>query len=158
MDFIGQGAGPIPVGTTGAGLASYPFEGFESATLDLTQITLGLEIIPARPGYFPYIFGALWIVESVSGVQTSPPTFQAGNDAAHTNTILPNSTTPSNANVNAANSVCAVTGPGLLNSGTVKKIPNATVFLDITAPAVGTGGFALKARLWVEVIWLAVSV
>jgi len=157
--YLGQGQGPAPIGpgTTGA-LSAYPVEMYQSPLLDLTQTVSGIELIPARPGYIPIIELALWETEFTAGTQTSPPTVRAGNDAGHTNFINTSSTTPSNANVNAANVPCLITGPtGALSNQTAQQIPNATVLLDVTAGAAGTGGFALRAKLVCMIFWVAVG-
>lgn len=159
MDILGNGAGPLPAGSPGGGSSCYPLETFETQTIDLTQPISGLEIIPARPFYSPHSVTTVWIVEQVTGTQTSPPTIRAGNDANHDNLIGPTSTTPSNANVNAAQVPCPITGPGTgaAIGPTSQFIANAPVFLDVTAGAAGTGGFTLKARLAISVSWSSVS-
>lgn len=159
QDFLGPGAGPISTGTGGAGFGAYAVEAFESPILDLTTTALGVELVPARPFYTPRLITASWLIEKVAGTQTSPPTVRAGNDAAHGNFIGQMSTTPSNANTNAAATPCVVTGPtaGTALGPTVQTITNAPVLLDIVSGATGTGGFMLKARLVVLVLWFAPS-
>jgi hypothetical protein len=159
-DFIGSGAGPIPLGSPGSGsLAAYPVETFISPPIDLTLVTLGIELVPAKPFYFPWLVNANWLIESFTGTQTSPPTFNAGSDLAHLNFISSTSASPSNANTNASSPPAAVAGPPMVFPATpLRSIANATVFLDIASGAVGTGSFSLKARLVVDVAWQAAAI
>ena len=157
QDFLGQGAGPETTGAPGGGLAVYAIETFETGLLDLTQTISLLELVPARPFYIPVFNGSRWVVEAVSGTQTSPATINAGNNAARSNFIPSNATTPINTEVNSCVPPCAITAPSsVAPSGlTAQAIANSPVLLDITSPCVGTGGFSLFAHLAVQVIWIA---
>lgn len=153
-DFLGTGTGPVQLGVSGsAGLVSYPTEVFVTPTLDLTIPNLGIEIIPAKPGHIPVVYLSRWIIYSVAGTQTTPATHRAGSNAAHTNIFASSTTTPSNANVNGAVPISFAAGPSLVQPSNIQ--PNLPVILDVTAGAVGTGGFALRARLGVFVVWIA---
>src|SRR6267142_2458719 len=145
--------------TNSASVGAYPVELFQTPLLDLTKTYSNIEIIPARPGYFPVVLSSSfpeWVIESVSGTQTSPPTIQAGNDAGHVNTIPNTATTPSNALVNAAVPPTVASGPAA-PAATVKRVPNTPVFMDVTVAAQGTGGYSCLARLSFVVCWIAVS-
>ena len=148
QDILGNGVGPS--GTT----ASLPGESFQTDLLDLTQPLLGIEVVPAKPGYAPIIFSPEWVIESVSGTQTSPPVYNAGTNPAHTNYNLA-ANTPTNAATNAAVPPCLAVGPS--STLPIQLTPNAPVIMDITAGAQGTGSFSLKARLLLTVAWIAVG-
>lgn len=156
------GTGPQTLegpGTNSAAVVAYPVEPFQTPLLDLTKTYSNVELIPARPGYVPIVasgFFPEWVIESVTGTQTSPPTIRAGNDAGHVNTIPSTATTPTNALVNTAVPPTVVTGPAN-PAVTLKRIPNAPVFMDITVAAQGTGGYSCLARLSIVVYWFAVS-
>lgn len=155
FDVLGNGVGPAPVGTSGsAGLAAYPCEVFISPILDLTVPNLGIEIVPARPGYVPEWLGSLWIFESITGTQTTAAVSKAGSNAAHTN-LLGSGTGPDNADTNAAHPPSVGFG-SQINTYSLQRIPNATVYLDVTSGASGTGGFSLRARCAIIVMWMAV--
>src|SRR6267142_1271140 len=141
--------------TNSASVGAYPLEPFQTPLLDLTKTYSNIEIIPARPGYFPVILSGFfpeWVIESVVGTQTSPPTVQAGNNAAHNNSIPTTATTPTNALVNTAVPPTTVTGPGN-PAVTLKQFPNTPVFMDITVAAQGTGGYSCLARLSFILHW-----
>lgn len=151
--MINLGVGPIPEGVAGSGsLSAFPATTFQTQLLDLTQAQLNIELIPARPGYFPIPTSGNWVIEQASGTLVTPPTTRAGSDVGHTNFIPQAATTPSAANVNAANPPSLASGPA--NAGnTVQRIPNTPVILDVVAGASGTGAFALKGRLQITVFW-----
>lgn len=162
IDF-GMGVGPQSLEGPGTQSASAgPFvDLFQSPLLDLTQVVSNIELVPARPNLIPFpvnLVTAFWFVEQRSGTQTSPPTIQAGSDAAHQNFFTTTSTTPSNANLNASVVPAPIAGPGIgVFSGTLKRIPNAPIMLDLTVPAAGTGGYSCRARIFVVVAWIALS-
>ena len=153
-DVLGNGAGPSGF-PGGGGLVAYPDECFQTPQLDLTVPTLGIELVPAKPGYYPMFVNGRWLIESHAGTQTTPPTTQAGSDAGHVNFLANASTTPANADVNNANppSISTSINAGTVN--TVQRIPNATVFFDVVAGAQGTGGFALRGKFTCIVKWVA---
>jgi hypothetical protein len=157
QDFLGPGTGPIPLGSGGSGLSAFPVESFTTSILDLTQVVAGLELVPARAGYIPRLGGGFWDIEQVVGTQTNPPTIQAGSDTAHSNFIASTNATPSNASTNAAATPCVISGPNQASGGGVQSLTNATIFVDITVGATGTGGFVLKGRFVVNVLWMAVG-
>lgn len=159
-DFFQRGLGPAPIGSPGGGLSvAWPIESFETPSLDLTVVQSNIELVPARPGYIALGFAALWLIEAISGTQTSPPTLQAGSDAAHSNFIPSTNSLPSNANINGGTTLpfLASSGSFIIISSptttTLQRLPNTTTFLDITAGAAGTGDFALRGRLIVGVKW-----
>lgn len=138
-------------------IGAYAVEVFQTPLLDLTKTYQKIELVPARPGYFPINLTtgkAQWSIEKVSGTQTTPPTIRAGNDPAHTNFFTSTSTNPSNADVNGANPPSVANGP-FLPLGT--EFSNATVYFDLTSPAVGTGGYSCMARLTCAVAWISVG-
>lgn len=152
-------AGLGPQSLQGAGSGSgenpaYPLEVYQTPVLDLTKTYSDVELLPARPGYFPVILTSVWVIISRSGTQTTPPTFQAGNNTAHTNLIASVSTLPSNADVNGANPPSQTSTVGAVVNLT-QRIVNATSYFDITAAASGTGGYSCMAQLVVEVVWMA---
>lgn len=152
--FAGAGAGPIPQGNS-TGLVAYPNETFQTPVLDLTQVQLGIELVPAKPGHVFTVLFINWVITQASGTQTTPLTMQIGNDAAHTNICASQSIHPSNAEVAAAvpPAVCSASSLAL----STKLFPNAPTFLDITAGAQGTGGFSLKGYFIITTIWMAVT-
>jgi len=130
-------------------------ETYSTPVLDLTKIVTGIELVPARPGYIATQLNREWIIVQFAGTQTSPTTYQAGSDAAHQNYAAP-SPTPTNAVVNAIVNTPAIgNGGGIVTGG--QRFPNATIFLDITVAAQGTGGFTLLARYVTNVWWIAVG-
>lgn len=150
-----MGTGPqILDGQSSGSACAYGPDVFQSPLLDLTTSYANVEILPARPGYYPLVISASWIIESASGTQTTPPTFQAGNDAAHTNILINQSTTPSNANVNAAAAPCRAGFATTNTSAATKRIAGSTVYFDLTVPATGTGGYSCKAKLSLLVFWI----
>lgn len=159
MISLQPGVGPESLeGQSASGsILAYPGEIYQTPLIDISQPLSNLELIPARIGYFPVFIaglGGMCAIESVTGTQTSPVHIQAGNNAAHTN-LFATTTLPSNADVNGA-SVPSLT---TLNPPTnlLTMIQNATVFFDITVPAVGTGGFKCLARFAVVVVWMSVE-
>lgn len=154
-DFLGAGAGPMPLGpdALAGDMAMLPVEIFQTAYLDLTQVVSGIELIPAKPGYAPQILTSGWIIDAVTGTQTTPVTTQAGNDGAHSNIFPSASTNPTNTDVNTGSVPCLGTNMAL-TPNTTKRIANAPVYLDITTGAQGTGGFSVFASLFVYVMWL----
>jgi len=157
-DFVNDvGLGPAPLGSPGsAGLVAFPVELYQTPNLDLTVPNLGIELIPAKPGHFPVLVNANWIIDSASGTQTTPPTTRAGSDAGHVNFASQTSTKPSNASVNGAN--VPSMGDGNANAAlTLRRIPNAPVIFDIVAGAQGTGTFAVRGRFSVSVNWVSVK-
>jgi hypothetical protein len=158
-----MGAGPQLLegpGTNSAAVGAYPVETFQTPLLDLTKTYANIELVPARPGYYPvgYVGAGFpqWVIESASGTQTSPPTVQVGSDAAHQNTLALSAATPTNAKVNVATPPTIVDGPTLAAT-TIQRIPNAPVFFDLTVPAAGTGGYSCMARLVIYICWIAVG-
>jgi len=153
------GSGPQQLegsGTNSAASNPYPVEVYQSPLLDLTKTVSNVEFVPARKGFFPLAITTSCIVESVSGVQTSPPTLRAGNNVTHDNFIATDTGDPTNAAVNAA--VAPAYVGNLISSfvaDTVMNFTNSPVLFDITAPAVGTGGYACMARFVTTVIWVA---
>lgn len=149
------GSGPQMLegpGSISGAAGAYPTEVFQTPLLDITQAVSNIEILPARPGYFPFNILSQWVIESVTGAQTVPATIRAGSDPAHLNFYPSINTAPSNANVNAA--VPPSLADALNTTGVaLKKFPGAPVFFDITAPAAGTGGYSCKARLVILVVW-----
>lgn len=161
FDFLGVGAGPSALGPGAGSAIAFPGEVYETGLLDLTVPNLGVEIVPAKPGYIPIGLSPVILVEQVAGTQTTPMSSQAGSDSAHTNFVVPGSVAPTNASINACvGNTPAVVG-GLSVSGNAARaaqhFTNAPIILDITAGAQGTGGFILKARLVFTIFWTAVG-
>ncbi len=160
LDLLGVGAGPQPLGSPGAAsLISYPVETFQTPLLDLAVPNLNIEFIPAREGFVAWRLSSAWIIETALGTQTTPPVVRAGSDAARTN-FLPSTSSPSSANVNASvgNVPSLASGIGNVNSNQAnQKIPGATVYLDVVSGGSGSGGYALLARLVVNVMWMTVG-
>lgn len=152
LDILSNGTGPIPEAAN-AGRSPYPHETFVSPVLDLTVPTLGIELIPARPGYFAVATSITWVIELVSGTQTSPANFRAGTDPSHLNFITANGR-PLNTDVNGAVTPSVAVGGGL-GAVTLPRTSGTTVIMDVTAGAVGTGNFALRGRLAVIARWIA---
>ena len=151
-----MGAGPALLegpGTNSAGEVAYLAEVFQTPLFDLTKTYSNIEIIPARPGYYPLPLLTEWVIESFSGTQTSPLTLRVGNDPGHVNIFALQSTNPSNVDVNAAIPPSYATGLTVAVSNNTQRIANAPVYMDITAPASGTGGFTCTARLSFIVVW-----
>lgn len=152
FDFLEVGAGPIPSGT--AGLVSYPSETYATPILDLTVANLGIELVPAKPGHFAVSSGSEWIIESVNGTQVTQVTCQAGTDLAHVNFFTSFNGRPTNVEVNGV--VPPSLGTGAPTAAqTLQRTSNTPVIFDVTVPATGTGGFALRARFCVRVRWIA---
>ena len=147
--FAGPGLG------SGAALP-FPLETYQTPLLDLTKTYSNIELLPARPGFYPVIISSMWLIESHSGTQTTPPTIQAGNDLNHVNIIPLSATRPSNANVNAIgqNGICTASAAA---ANTVQKIIGVPVFFDLTVPAVGTGGYSCFGHYVLIVCWMAVD-
>jgi hypothetical protein len=140
-------------GTNSAGTCAYALDQFQTPLFDLTKTYSGIEVIPARPGYYAYPLSFVWIIESFAGTQVTPVVFQMGSNPAHNN-ILPSQSNPSNANVNAAvPPSTAIAATVTVATGT-QYIANAPVYMDITSPASGTGGFACTARLAYYIFWI----
>ena len=114
----------------------------------------GIELVPAKPGYFPVFSSTKWVIQAVSGSQATPANVNAGSDGAHSN-FFASQASPSNANVNASVPTSIIGGPTAA-ANTVKRILNAPVIMDITSGAQGTG-LVLRASLLVWVIWLTAS-
>lgn len=153
--MITQGLGPEMLGDPNSGSrVDFPYETYVSPSIDLTQVASNIEIIPARPGHIPFVNIRNWLIESHAGTLVTPPTTKAGNDAAHTNVFSSSSTTPTAADVNGA-VVPSIGGGPTFALNAAQRMPNATVYLDVTSPASGTGGFALTARLVMQVFWMA---
>jgi len=164
IDYL-MGTGPELLegpGTQSAGNLNL-VEIYQSPLLDLTKTYSGIELVPGKPGLIPYpidIQGpGTWLLEQKAGAQTSPPTTQAGSDAAHQNFLKSSNTNPTNALFNTAVAPCILNGPstGAL-SGTLKRLPGMPIYFDVTVPAAGTGGYICLARLYVAVGWVAVIV
>lgn len=157
-----SGLGPLslePAGLISAGRVPFPVEIYASPLLDLTQAVSGVEIIPAKPGYIPTtrtVGGVFWVIENVTGTQTTPPTLRAGSNAARTNFIIQVSTTPANADVNGANPPSLSNAAAAVATTTVQLFPNTPVYLDIVAPAAGTGGYKCMAKIISIITWMAV--
>ena len=97
--YKGLGPQPLSSGALG-GATAYPYENFQTPLLDLTVGSqLGIELVPARPGYVPVQVLREWIVEVFTGTQVTPATSQSGQNAAHNN-FQPLNSTPTNANLN----------------------------------------------------------
>lgn len=156
MDILGNGLGPSRNSSSpSSGMVAFPSEIYESPLLDLTQVTLGIELIPAKPGYFPVLSSARWLIEAFSGAQTTPCTSQAGNDPAHTN-VLAAGTSPTNGATNTSVPPCVLSA-GSAAAVTVKRFANAPVIFDVTAGAQGTGGFTLMAKFFCTINWFALT-
>lgn len=159
-DYLGNGLGGIPLGSPNAAtLSAFPAEEYQSPLLDFTVPNLGVEIVPAKPGYVAVrmVAGAIgFVIEQVAGTQTTPMTMNAGSDPAHTNIYISSTVRPANADVNTAvpPSIAATPTPA---ATTVQLFPNAPIVLDITAGAQGTGGFTLKGRFLIRVQWIPVG-
>jgi len=170
---IWQGLGPQALqgpanAASCARAGAYPIEAYQTPILDLTKTYSNIELVPARPGYVALARSRFWIVTSVQGVQTSPPTCRAGSNtelesstgepsSIHDNFFPLASTAPSNASVNAITTTpVLIAGSSAANN--LQLFQGRTVFLDVTAPAVGTGGFKLFAMLLVTVQWVALEV
>jgi len=154
MDFLGSGLGPSTLGSPGSGaLVPLAFETYETQQLDLTVPNLGIELIPAKPGYVPVAYVGYWIIDGQSGTQTSAAVAQAGSDAGHSN-FLASTATPSNAEVNGSNPPSLAISPNI-PADTVKMFANSPVILDVTTAAQGTGSFSLLARLSISVFWIS---
>ncbi len=155
MDYFEAGLGPISEGSPGASsLVAFPVLQYQTPVLDLTVPNLGIEIIPAKPNHVPFLTGSVWIITAVSGTQTVPLVAQAGNNAAHSNIFPSNATSPSNADVNSA--AVPSLGTGYSNAISTALLTNTPAIFDVTSGAQGTGGFILRGRLYVAVIWIAV--
>mgnify|MGYP006866179937 CR=1 FL=1 len=133
-------------------------ETFQTPLLDLTQTIDNLEFIPARPKHVPmyafnYTLGSsCWIIESVTGTQTSPPTFSIGQDAARTNIVAATATTPSNADVN--NAVVPSLGTALAVAVvSAQLLVNTPAYFKIATGAVGTGGYRCMAKFSLTIMW-----
>ena len=159
-DYLGGAVGPFPLSAGfGGGLVSYPNETFETPLLDLTVVTTGIEIVPAKPGHIPLLAVAgSWLIESFAGVQTAPGSIKLGSDPTHTN-LLSTVVLPPNATLAAIVSL-----PSRANStsttvaaNTAQRLVNTPVILDVISPSTGTGGFALKGRYHFSVIWAPVG-
>jgi len=157
-DYFGGASGPQALLVPGGGLIAYPFEEYQTLLIDLTVGVAGIEVVPAKPNHAPVLYTARWIIEKHTGTQTVPATFKMGSDASHSNYTGLTSTGPSNTDVNNANppSLSGYSLGSLFLALTNKLLPNATIFLDTVAPAQGTGGFSLLARLTIQNYWLAV--
>lgn len=151
-DFLGPGLGPERTSPTAPARVILPPEIYVSPVLDMTVPNLGIEIAPARPGHTILPIRSFWIVISKSGTQTSPATASVGTNAAHTNILPSSATTPSNANVNAAvNPVYPING--MTVGGNQAILLNTPAILDVTAGTQGTGGYSLRARFAIILIW-----
>jgi len=154
--FTDGGLGPIPDGSPGAGsLVPFPLEVYQTPILDLTKPNLGIELFPAKPGYVALSNLVEWVITQVTGTQTGVLSAQAGSDPAHRNLFNSQATQPSNATVNGANPPSRSGNQTL--AFTVKLFPGAPVILDVTAGAVGTGGFTLNGFFVAYVFWMAVQ-
>lgn len=149
-----------PQALEGPGLVSgsnvaFPLEIYQTNLLDLTIPHLNIELVPAKPGHIPIQLSRNWIVESRSGTQVTPAQFQAGSNAAHNNynTL---SSTPSNANVNGSTPIAYLLG-GTAQPMNLQLFPNTPIMLDVISGASGTGGFSLKARYDMHILWVAVG-
>jgi hypothetical protein len=157
-DFLGGGLGPLPLSApfVGGGLVAFPVESFTTPLLDLTQVALGIELAPAKPGHYAVPIGNMFIVvESKSGTQTTPPTTRSGSNAAHTNSFPQISTRPANADVAAVAVPGFILGPAAAAAG-VQQIANAPVIFDLVSGALGAGGFSLFARFVGRFYWVPV--
>lgn len=155
-DYFGNGAGPLALSQPSGGLVAYPVETYITPSLDLTIVQLGIELIPAKPGHIVAITVTGFLLESVTGTQTTPLQARAGSDPTHTNISPLITTNPTNAQVNSANTPCTAGGLSS-NSVPVQILPSLPVFLDIVAGAQGTGGFSLRGRLAARVAWAAIG-
>ena len=160
FDNLGVGAGPSPLGSPGSGsLVMFPAESFETALLDLTVPNLGVEIVPAKPGYISVPNTAVWLIEQAQGNQTVPLSVQLGSDPAHVNWLASVSTFPTAAQFNACVGItpCEPGGVGFAGGAALAlpHPPNTPIFMDVTAGAQGTGPMIFKARLVIWVFWVA---
>lgn len=157
------GLGPLvlePSDRISAGRVPYPLEIYTTPLLDLSQVVTDLEIVPARFGYVPVnrVSGvALWVIESIVGTQTTPPTIKAGSNTARTNFFASSSATPSNADVNGANVPSISNASSAIAAVGLQLLPNSPIYFSITSPAAGTGGYKCMARLVFNVAWTAVN-
>lgn len=158
-DYFGNATGPAALGSPGAGsTVMYPCEAFQTPQLDFTRpTTTSIELVPARPGHFPLILTSIFLIETATGTQTSPPTTRAGNNATHDNLIAQNSTNPSNAAFNTPSVAPCISGGGSVPAAATQRIPNAPVFFDVVTGSAGTGGYALKGKFVVFVLWTAIG-
>lgn len=155
------GIGPLFLeqdGKVSGGLVIPSSEIYQSPLLDISQPVFGMEIVPAKLGLVcvAILSNPLWFVESVVGVQTSPPHCQAGSDAAHSNLYAPDVGNPSNGLVNAGTAPPFLGGAGS-STNLAANVANAPVFFDLTVGAVGTGGYKCMAKLVLVVTWIAVG-
>jgi len=150
LDFLDAGVGPIPAGPSGR--VPFPFESYATPILDLTVANPGLELVPARPGYFAQLSSSLWVIESTTGTQTAPATFQAGDNITHDN-VMTSTSTPSNTDVNTAQAPSRGSGGTAAADGLMRN-PGRPIVIDVTAAA-GTGSFTLRARFIITVWWFA---
>ena len=155
-EFFIDGGGPAPLGTPGgAGISCLPGEVYQTPVLDLTAVTLGIELVPAKPGYFPVIVTAWWRIEALRGTQASAAQIRAGSNVARTN-LFTLSNTPSNGNINSGVPQSLSLASLGLNTN-LSRLNNTPVFMDVATGAVGTDGtFALTASFAAYVLWLPV--
>jgi len=159
MDFLGVGAGPSPLGSAGGGsMVMLPSEVYETPLLDLTVPNLGVEVAPAKPGYMCVGINAHWLIEQAQGNQTVPITVQMGTDPTHTNNLQPTTFFPTAAQFNACvgNTPCWPIGAGFSNSTAfaIQHNANSPMIMDVT-PGAGTGPLVFKARLVIQIQWMA---
>jgi hypothetical protein len=155
-DYLGGAAGPATYGKPpGGGLVSYPSEIYQSPLLDLTAVQLKIEIIPAKPGHIPLFLNFNWIIEAFAGTQTAAGSCNLGSNAAHNNYVA-SFGPPTNANINSITTVPNASfgvSSLVITANAVQRIVNAPVFLDIASGSTGTGGFVLKGKLAIRMIW-----
>lgn len=155
-EFFVDGAGPAPLGSPGgASISCLPGEVYQTPVLDLTQVALGIELVPAKPGYFPVIVNAWWRIETLRGTQATAAQVRAGSDAARLN-LFTLSNTPSNSNINSGVSQSLSLASLGLN-GNLQRLGNTPVYMDLASGAIGTDStFALTASFAAYVLWLPV--
>jgi hypothetical protein len=160
IDYLGTGLGPQNLGSPGAaGLVAFPMEVFISPVLDLSKVTLGIEIIPGRTGLIPWRTSMAWLIEDASGTQATAPVLQAGSDAAHTN-FFPSSSSPTNSDVASCIGVTPCFSPGFANSSVNQqnqKFAGLPTIMDITSGGLGSVGYTLRGRFYTTVFWMSVG-
>ena len=157
------GVGPLFLeqdgGARSSGLVVPSTEIYQTPLLDISQPVFGIEVVPAKFGLVAVTFALpnnQWFVESIVGVQTSPPHCQAGSDAAHTNLYAPDTGDPINALVNAGTAPPFLAGVASATA-LAAYMPNTPVFFDLTVGATGTGGYKCMAKLIFIITWIAVG-
>lgn len=159
---IYMGVGPQALQPTlvgGGASVAYPVELYQTPVLDLTKTLFGMELVPARPGHFPFQVFRWWLITQKNGTQTSPIAYRSGSNEANAiqptphNNFVSAGASPSNADVNNVNLVIPCWAAGSSGAGNAQRLTNKPIIMDITAAAVGTGNFSLFASLATFVAW-----